>query len=145
MKDEVDTTTRWVCPTCGEPLETDFAQMQAQILVHRIKCAGRRKEAETMAIVNVNYGCGCGFRSKTTEEAISHADNSKHELTVSGSIKPSEPRAQRAKSSPSGPVKAHRRIEKAPPVAVLAKPQTESTADLSNLRARLLGARPPGK
>ena len=38
MKDEVDTTTRWVCPVCKEVVETDYGQLKVAILVHKLKC-----------------------------------------------------------------------------------------------------------
>ena len=42
-----------------------------------------------MAVVNVQYQCGCGFITAQAEEAVKHSDNEKHILTVLGTIKPS--------------------------------------------------------
>ncbi|KKL28841.1 hypothetical protein LCGC14_2371060 [marine sediment metagenome] len=41
MMDEVDTTTRWRCPECGEVLEEDYAQMTVRIKLHELRCPKR--------------------------------------------------------------------------------------------------------
>lgn len=42
MRDEVDTTARWLCPACGEVLETDYAQMQMKVAMHELKCPAKK-------------------------------------------------------------------------------------------------------
>ena len=42
MSDEVDTTTRWVCPKCGLLVETDYAQQPVAILQHRRVCSANK-------------------------------------------------------------------------------------------------------
>lgn len=41
-----------------------------------------------MASIDINYNCGCGFRSKTLEAATAHSDGSSHVITVQGNIYP---------------------------------------------------------
>lgn len=41
-----------------------------------------------MAKVNINYGCGCGFRTRDLSEATAHCDASGHVLSISGTVSP---------------------------------------------------------
>jgi len=41
-----------------------------------------------MAKVSIDYGCGCGFRTRDLSEATAHCDASGHALTISGAISP---------------------------------------------------------
>lgn len=41
-----------------------------------------------MARIDVKYDCGCGYSTKSLEEAIKHAESQKHTLTALGTIKP---------------------------------------------------------
>lgn len=82
-----------------------------------------------MAIVNVSIGCGCGFNTQKIEVAIKHADENSHELCVSGSVKPSEPKTRKVSSSTSSSTLP--RIE---PIAVT---PTQDEVDFVNMRARL--------
>ena len=41
-----------------------------------------------MASVSVNYNCGCGFKTKSLEEAVRHSDEKNHILTALGLITP---------------------------------------------------------
>lgn len=59
-----------------------------------------------MADVEINYSCGCGFKTKRLEAAVEHSDTQQHTLTVLGTIKgfkpapstnTSKPRARTAK------------------------------------------------
>lgn len=86
-----------------------------------------------MAIVYINYDCGCGFHGKTVEEAIGHADEQKHSLCVLGSVMPSEPKVRRA----SLPVSASPRSDRKAAAVVPLEVQAESKIDFGNLRARL--------
>ena len=52
-----------------------------------------------MAIVSINYDCGCRFHGKTVEEAIAHVDETGHELNVAGVVKPSVQKVRNTSSS----------------------------------------------
>ena len=39
-----------------------------------------------MASINIQYNCGCGFKTKRLEAATDHADDKGHVLTVQGNI-----------------------------------------------------------
>ncbi len=39
-----------------------------------------------MASINIQYNCGCGFKTKKLEAATDHADEKGHVLTVQGNI-----------------------------------------------------------
>lgn len=43
-----------------------------------------------MATVQITYNCGCGFSTKSQDEAVVHANTTKHTLTVHGLIKKPE-------------------------------------------------------
>lgn len=87
-----------------------------------------------MAVVNIDYSCGCGVHARTVEEAIAHADDRMHVVNVFGVIRPSGHKVSKtavralANPRPSRPVRAA-----APP------PQApeESKVDFGNLRAQL--------
>lgn len=40
-----------------------------------------------MADIKIQFQCGCGFISKSAVEAVKHADDKKHTLTIAGAIK----------------------------------------------------------
>lgn len=40
-----------------------------------------------MADVDIVYGCGCGFKTGRLEAAVEHSDNTRHSMTVLGTIK----------------------------------------------------------
>lgn len=40
-----------------------------------------------MAKVDVNYTCGCGYTTKSLEEAVRHSEQEQHTLTVLGAIR----------------------------------------------------------
>ena len=84
-----------------------------------------------MAIVNINFGCGCGYNAKTVEEATEHADKRCHTLTVTGTIKPSVSKAQKASLYSSDRPRLHV-PEATSPVSI------EERADFSSLRDKLL-------
>jgi len=41
-----------------------------------------------MASVNIQYNCGCGFKSGKLEAAVNHCDGVQHVITVQGNIYP---------------------------------------------------------
>ena len=41
-----------------------------------------------MADANIDYNCGCGFKTKRLEEAKKHSDSADHRMTVLGTINP---------------------------------------------------------
>ncbi len=41
-----------------------------------------------MTDVNLIAHCGCGYRSKSLEEAAKHSDSSNHRMTIQGTITP---------------------------------------------------------
>lgn len=85
-----------------------------------------------MATVNIDYNCGCGFRARTVEEAIGHADTSHHTLTVAGSVRSSEPKVREVKAPLYASANSHSRAMKLTSVAA-----HEEDAGFSNLRAKL--------
>lgn len=42
---------------------------------------------EEMATVNIKVPCGCGYTATNLEEAVRHADETGHTLTVLGTVK----------------------------------------------------------
>ena len=88
-----------------------------------------------MAIVDINYGCGCGVNKKTFEEAVKHADESGHIMTVAGTIKPTDRKAQVANTSSSTPLKTRSHSRQAVTVQPLGLVEDET--DFSKLRAKL--------
>ena len=44
-----------------------------------------------MAIWNIHYVCGCGYKTKDSDEAEKHADKSGHKVLVAGFVDPSGP------------------------------------------------------
>jgi hypothetical protein len=88
-----------------------------------------------MAIVNIIYHCGCEFSTTAIEEAVKHANTTKHTLDVLGGIKPSEPKTRKMKTSSYAAGARTRRVGTSTPVTS-AEPETQ-IIDFSNLRARL--------
>ncbi len=43
-----------------------------------------------MASVNIQYNCGCGYRTQKLEAAADHCDETHHVITVQGNIYPKE-------------------------------------------------------
>lgn len=43
-----------------------------------------------MASVNIQYNCGCGYRTPKLEAAVTHCDETHHVITVQGNIYPKE-------------------------------------------------------
>ena len=86
-----------------------------------------------MAIVLINYVCGCGFRRNTIEEAIKHVDETRHTLNVAGTIKSTEQKVRKA--SPT--VYSNTRKQKGLAVAEQTEMELQDSIDFSNLRARL--------
>ena len=41
-----------------------------------------------MAKVDIRHACGCGYTTSNLEEAVKHANERKHTLTVLGTIRP---------------------------------------------------------
>ena len=87
-----------------------------------------------MAIIQINYDCGCGFHARTEAEAGKHVDNLGHTLVVSGGIRPEAPRARRVVGALS--VSTGKRTER-PTTTPQIKVQDEERIDFNNLRARL--------
>jgi len=86
-----------------------------------------------MAIVSINFDCGCGYHARTVEEASKHADEHKHTLNVAGTVKSSERTALKASLS----VSASSRSYKKPAAIAPPKAQEEDKIDFGSLRAKL--------
>lgn len=41
-----------------------------------------------MASVNIQYNCGCGYRTQKLEAAVNHCGETQHVITVQGNIYP---------------------------------------------------------
>ena len=44
----------------------------------------------TEAVVKVYYNCGCAFKTTDLVEAVTHASETGHQLSVIGTIKPNK-------------------------------------------------------
>jgi len=86
-----------------------------------------------MAIVSINYDCGCGYHARTVEEAIKHVDDSKHTLNVAGSVRSSEQKVRKASLSVSASPRPYRRPAVVAPLEVPA----EDEVGFGKLRAKL--------
>ena len=40
-----------------------------------------------MASIHISFDCGCGFSTRSLEEAVQHSDALYHTLTVSGTVR----------------------------------------------------------
>lgn len=87
-----------------------------------------------MAIVSILCNCGCGTKVRTVEEAIKHADDHGHTLTVQGMVEPSERRVKARKTYVQEKPRA--RTSKAFP-ATPAEIVEQDKIDFGSLRARL--------
>ena len=67
-----------------------------------------------MADVNIDYHCGCGYKTKRLEEAIKHSESSRHTLGVLGTVRTSKD-------------------------AVVAGESTRVVSDFEQLRSKLTG------
>jgi len=56
-----------------------------------------------MAVLDVQYTCGCGFRTTEPMKAIDHVNTTKHTLTVVGTIRPGTPSANARPSTSQKP------------------------------------------
>jgi len=88
-----------------------------------------------MAIVNINYDCGCGYHAKTVEEAARHADDSHHTLNVAGTVRSSERKVRKIAASPHVFVGPRLRTPRSVPIT--AEVEEEHKVDFGDLRARL--------
>ena len=91
----------------------------------------------TMAIVSINYDCGCGFHAKTIEEATRHVDNTLHILNVAGNVRSSEPKVPKAKVSSYASTYPRPRTTDSVPLVTSDEVQIEDAIDFGNLRAKL--------
>lgn len=58
-----------------------------------------------MAIISVEYVCGCGFRTRKIEEASVHCDSRAHVITsINGTIRPTPHAVEHAEPQFSTPV-----------------------------------------
>ncbi|MCJ7760841.1 hypothetical protein MUP59_06845 [Candidatus Bathyarchaeota archaeon] len=95
-----------------------------------------------MAIVDINYACGCGFHARTVEEAIKHVDDSQHTLSVLGSVKSSVPKVRVAAAYSHSDMHADPRDSR-PPARKLASAATpaevraEVMTNFGDLRNRM--------
>lgn len=40
--------------------------------------------------VSLKVSCGCGFKTEKLEEAVKHSEESRHQLTIGGSVLPNK-------------------------------------------------------
>jgi len=95
-----------------------------------------------MAIVTIQFGCGCGDKYGEVEAATRHCEQTGHVLTVSGQVKPTEQELRIVKEAALAARKlAHAPVRQAPARKEAAGPVQVAVeaklADFSSLRAKL--------
>ena len=78
-----------------------------------------------MTDVNLMVYCGCGYRTKSLEEAVKHSESTNHSMVIQGTIIPDKKPVVVSASTPNKPSKPRKQVQ----------PEQPELADLSAIDA----------